>query len=81
MSIPRFVLYTPTITITSSHGGKVTIPVNINGNGNPVSPIVADAGPNQSVTIGEQAQITLDGSHSTGAIDTYLWEPLPGNPK
>ena len=70
----------PTITITSSHGGKVTIPVNINGNGNPDSPIVADAGPNQSVTIGEQAQITLDGSQSIGAIDTYLWEPLPGNP-
>ena len=52
----------PTITITSSNKGTVTIPVNINSVPVQLTPVEADAGADQTVTSG--AEVTLDGSSS-----------------
>ena len=69
----------PTITVTSANKGSITIPININGDAltAPI-PVVAVAGTDQTIKVGEQAEVTLDGSNSSGTIETYLWEQLSG---
>ena len=65
---PDLSYISPTITITSRKGGTVTIPVNINSIPVQLKPVEAIAGAEQTVTSGEE--VTLDGSSSTGPIDT-----------
>ena len=69
----------PTITVTSANKGTITIPININGDAltAPI-PVVAVAGIDQTIKVGEKAEVTLDGSNSSGPIETYLWEQLSG---
>ena len=50
----------PTITITSTEGGTVTIPIDINSIPVKPIPVEAFAGVDQTVTTG--TEVTLDGS-------------------
>jgi len=63
------------VTVTSSAGGTVKLPVTATGAAyNPV-PAVAQAGPDQNASVGQL--VTLDGSASTGAL-TYSWTSPAG---
>lgn len=64
------------VVVKSSAQGESSEPVQISGPGHPIVPLVAIAGPDQAVAQG--AQVTLDGSSSTGDIATYLWEQTSG---
>ncbi|MDM5332022.1 IPT/TIG domain protein [Ureibacillus composti] len=66
----------PRVTITSSEGGRVTIPVTINGSETPPTGVVANAGADQTVIIG--AEVTLDGRGSSGPITGYQWVQTSG---
>jgi hypothetical protein len=59
------------VKVTSSGGGSVEIPVQIQGAGLPPLPLVAMAGSDQTVEQG--VEVTLDGTTSTGNIDSYEW--------
>ncbi|WP_045522182.1 PKD domain-containing protein [Neobacillus niacini] len=64
------------VTITSTAGGEITIPVQIISlSDNPTPTPVANAGLDQIVSQGSIA--TLDGSASTN-VETYLWEQISG---
>ena len=66
------------ITIISTAGGEITIPVQIIGSSDSPVPVSASAGENQIVLIG--ALVTLNGTNSTGPIESYMWEQLSGTP-
>jgi hypothetical protein len=65
------------LTIRSSAGGSVTVPVDVK-QGTPLTPrpIVADAGADQTVDQG--ATVTLDSTGSTGNILSRKWTPPAG---
>jgi hypothetical protein len=64
------------MTIISSAGGEVTIPVVVNGSGNDPIAVTADAGTDQTVLFG--SQVVLNGSNSTGPITLFSWTQLSG---
>src|SRR4051794_37390982 len=64
------------VTVKSSKGGSVTVPVVIDGAGLAALPLRADAGVDQSVNQG--AKVTLDGGGSAGDIDSMSWTPPAG---
>ncbi len=59
------------VTVKSSKGGSVTVPVVIDGEGLDPLPLRADAGVDQTVEQG--AKVTLDGGGSSGDIDSLKW--------
>ena len=64
------------VTITSTSGGEITIPVQITSlSDNPIPLPVPNAGLDQIVSQG--SIVTLDGSASTN-VETYLWEQISG---
>jgi K319-like protein len=65
-----------TVTVESSKGGSVTVPVAIDGQGLDALPLLANAGPDQTVEQG--AKVTLDGSGSAGDIDSVSWSGPSG---
>ena len=66
----------PTITITSTEGGTVTIPIDINSI--PVEPIPVEALQVLIKRLQPAAEVTLDGSTSSGPVNTFLWEQVSG---
>jgi hypothetical protein len=64
------------VTVKSSKGGSVTVPVAIDGAGLAALPLRADAGVDQSVNQG--AKVTLDGGGSAGDIDSMSWSAPAG---
>jgi hypothetical protein len=64
------------VTVTSSKGGSVTVPVVIDGAGLAALPLRADAGVDQTVEQG--AKVTLDGGGSSGDIDSMSWSAPEG---
>jgi hypothetical protein len=64
------------VTITSSHGGSVSVPATVTGASYPPLPVSAFAGVDQLALSGRT--VTLDASGSTGPIDTYAWRQLDG---
>ena len=65
-----------TITVTSAKGGTDTQRVAIIGSAFPPVAVFAAAGADQVVQQGQV--VTLDGSASTGDIDTYQWAQVSG---
>ncbi|MEU4157684.1 hypothetical protein [Actinoplanes sp. NPDC026670] len=65
-----------TVTVTSSSGGSTTVP--LTGSGRAFTPDlpVASAVATTGAVAGQK--VTLDGSGSTGAIDTYSWTQTGG---
>lgn len=66
----------PEITVTSTDGGSVTIPVDASGAAFSAIGVVANAGPEQTVQQGQT--VTLDGSGSTGPVRGYSWVQTGG---
>jgi hypothetical protein len=64
------------VTVTSSKGGSVTVPVAVDGAGLASLPLRADAGVDQTVEQG--AKVTLDGGGSSGDIDSMSWSAPAG---
>ena len=64
------------VTVKSSKGGSVTVPVEIDGAGLAALPLRADAGVDQTVDQG--AKVTLDGGGSAGDIDSMSWSGPDG---
>src|SRR4051794_23339055 len=64
------------VTVKSSKGGSVTVPVVIDGAGLAALPLRADAGVDQTVEQG--AKVTLDGGGSAGDIDSMSWSGPAG---
>jgi hypothetical protein len=64
------------VTVKSTKGGSVTVPVVIDGAGLAALPLRADAGVDQSVNQGEK--VTLDGGGSAGDIDSMSWSAPAG---
>jgi hypothetical protein len=60
-----------TVTVASSKGGSVTVPVAIDGEGLDALPLIAAAGPD--ISVDQATTVTLDGSGSSGNIDSYHW--------
>jgi hypothetical protein len=60
-----------TVKVTSTKGGSVVIPVQVQGAGIAALPLEARAGGDQSVEQG--VTVELDGTASTGNIDEYKW--------
>ena len=65
-----------TVTVKSTKGGSVTVPVAIDGEALDPMPLLANAGPDQTVEQG--AKVTLDGSGSAGDIDSVSWSGPEG---
>jgi hypothetical protein len=63
------------VTVTSDAKGSVVLPVEITGSGQPPIPVVAQAGPDQNVSLNQV--VTLDGSASSQA-KTYAWTSPDG---
>jgi K319-like protein len=61
----------PTVTVASERGGSVVIPVQVQGPGLAPLALAANAGSDQSVE--QDTTVRLDGSASTGNIDSYEW--------
>ncbi|MEA2322985.1 MAG: hypothetical protein QOD81_2835 [Solirubrobacteraceae bacterium] len=59
------------VTISSSKGGSVTVPVAIDGEGLAALPLLADAGPD--ITVEQGTTVTLNGGGSSGNIDSFSW--------
>ena len=76
LEIPDVTYISPTITITSTEGGTVSIPVDINSI--PVKPIPVEAVAGVDQTVSTSSEVTLDGSTSTGPVSTFLWEQVSG---
>jgi hypothetical protein len=66
----------PEITVTSTDGGSVTIPVDSSGAAFSAVGVLANAGPEQTVQQGQT--VTLDGSGSTGPVRGYTWTQTAG---
>ena len=64
-----------TVTVTSDAGGSLVIPVSITGSAQAPIAVVAQAGPDQTVSAGQV--VTLDGSASIAA-KTYSWTSADG---
>jgi hypothetical protein len=64
------------VTVKSSKGGSVTVPVVIDGAGLAALALRADAGVDQTVEQG--AKVTLDGGGSAGDIDSMSWSAPDG---
>ena len=64
------------VTVKSPNGGSVTVPVAISGDSLDPLALVANAGPDQTVNQG--AKVTLDGSGSSGDIDSLSWSGPAG---
>ncbi len=60
-----------TVKVVSERGGSVVIPVQVQGSGLPAVELKANAGGEQTVERG--VTVELDGSASTGNIDTFEW--------
>ncbi len=71
-------VYAPpaTVTVTSSKGGSTTVPVT--GAGAPMLPDAPVATAPTPVNAMAGQTVTLDGSASLGAIDTYAWRQTSG---
>jgi hypothetical protein len=65
-----------TVKVTSTRGGAVDVPVKVQGPGIAPLPLAANAGADQTVEQG--VKVTLDGSGSTGNIDTMKWTAPDG---
>jgi hypothetical protein len=65
-----------TVTVKSPNGGSVTVPVALDGESLDPLPLIASAGPDQTVDQG--AKVTLDGSGSSGDIDSLQWSTDSG---
>ncbi|MEH7238182.1 PKD domain-containing protein [Bacillus sp. JJ1562] len=76
LEISKVTYISPTITITSTKGGTVTIPVDINSI--PVKPILVEANAGAEQKVAARSEVTLDGSASTGDNLTYVWEQVSG---
>ncbi|WP_047985573.1 PKD domain-containing protein [Ornithinibacillus californiensis] len=66
------------VTIQSSAGGTVTIPVTVVGSSDDPIGVSANAGPDQTVIFG--ASVTLNGTNSRGPITAFQWVQLSGTP-
>ncbi|MFT9598615.1 PKD domain-containing protein [Mesobacillus sp.] len=66
----------PEVVIQSSAGGEASIPVIISGSPDAPVGVVANAGLDQTVTIG--SQVNLNGNGSTGPITSYNWLQIAG---
>src|SRR3954449_4113852 len=64
------------VTVKSSKGGSVTVPVVIDGAGLAALPLRADAGIDQTVEQG--SKVTLGGGGSAGDIDSMSWSAPAG---
>jgi hypothetical protein len=64
------------VTVKSTAGGSVTMPVTMTGNGFAAIPVQAFAGADQEVLSG--ATVTLDGGSSTGPVTGYSWKQTAG---
>jgi hypothetical protein len=65
-----------TVTVTSTQGGSVVVPVKVQGPGMSPLPLAANAGADQTVEQG--VEVTLDASGSTGNIDSMKWTAPDG---
>ena len=65
-----------TVTVTSSRGGSTTVPVV--GSGTPMQPDAPVAAAPSPVNAAVGETVTLDGSGSLGAIDSYAWRQTSG---
>src|SRR6185295_473229 len=59
-------------------GGSITVPVTVDGQSLDPLPLLASAGPDQTVAQG--AKVSLDGNASSGDIDTLSWAQPAGTP-
>ncbi|WP_044022787.1 PKD domain-containing protein [Bacillus sp. SG-1] len=66
------------ITVQSSSGGVTEVSVVITGGNTDPLPVTAIAGTDQTVLWG--SNVTLDGTGSTGAIESYNWVQIGGEP-
>jgi hypothetical protein len=66
----------PEITLTSTDGGSVTVPVDASGAAFAAVAVAANAGPEQTVQQGQT--VTLDGSASTGPVRGFSWKQTAG---
>jgi hypothetical protein len=64
------------VTIASTKGGKMTVPVEASGAALAPLPLVANAGPDQTVEQG--VTVKLDAGNSTGNITGYKWSAPAG---
>ncbi|HET7476355.1 MAG TPA: PKD domain-containing protein [Dermatophilaceae bacterium] len=64
------------VALTSAAGGSTTLPIQVSGPGRDPLPVVAQAGPDQTVQPGQT--VTLDGSASSGPVATYAWTNADG---
>ncbi|WP_052342534.1 PKD domain-containing protein [Bacillus sp. EB01] len=65
------------VTVTSTSGGTITVPVKVTGE--VLTPIKVVAVPTVDQTEFLQGdEVTLDGTNSSGPITTYLWEQISG---
>ncbi|WP_409254070.1 PKD domain-containing protein [Bacillus sp. SCS-153A] len=64
------------VTLNSSYGGTITLPVSITGAPFKPIPVTAFAGVSQTVVSG--ALVTLDGTNSAGPIQSYSWQQIGG---
>ncbi|WP_409254175.1 PKD domain-containing protein [Bacillus sp. SCS-153A] len=78
LTVPGITLVPPVIRIVSSAGGSAEVSVVITGENTDPFPVSANAGNDQTVLWG--SNVTLDGSGSTGAIDSYNWVQIDGEP-
>jgi hypothetical protein len=63
-----------TVDVVSSASGTVEIPVQLTGAATAAAPLAADAGRNLTVASGDTDQsVNLDGSSSSGNINSYAW--------
>ncbi|GIE93756.1 hypothetical protein Ari01nite_12210 [Paractinoplanes rishiriensis] len=67
----------PTVTVTSAKGGSTTVPlVGAGGTFAPAAPVAVAASPDAGPIVGQT--VRLDGSGSTGEIDTFTWTQTGG---
>jgi hypothetical protein len=72
-----FVAPPGSVVVKSSKGGSMTIPVEVSqGTALPPLPLVANAGPDQTVELG--TTVNLSGADSTGNITGYAWTAPAG---
>jgi hypothetical protein len=64
------------VTVTSDAKGSASLPVEIVGAGREPITVAAQAGPDQTVSVGQT--VTLDGTASVGDIKTFSWQSPDG---